>query len=89
MVLSLRRSAVAIPTKIAEASGRDTNEAYAAGISHARSFGMDLEYQLLLARDLKLITEENHAALTADVIEVRRMLSGVIRHHSRAPEAIA
>jgi four helix bundle protein len=40
---------------------------------------MEVEYQLLLSRDLEFMKLEDHAALKADVIEVRKMLSGLMK----------
>jgi len=82
LVASMRRSAGSIAMKIAEACGRDDGEPYASGLRQARGMGMELEYQFLLARDLNLIDEAVHDSLRDQIIEVRRMLSGVIRRHS-------
>jgi len=50
--MSMRRCASSIAMKIAEACGRDDGEPYASGLRQARGMGMELEYQILLARDL-------------------------------------
>lgn len=84
LILSLRRSAVNVATKIADGCGRDDSEAYAAAIRVARGFGVELEYQFLLAHDLGFIDEPTHKDLTERIIEIRRMLSGVIKRHSTA-----
>jgi four helix bundle protein len=39
-----------------------------------------LEYQLLLGRDLGYLPEEQHTRLTTDVIEVKRMIAGLIQN---------
>jgi four helix bundle protein len=39
----------------------------------------ELEYQLLLSRDLGFLPDENHRALADSVIEVKRMLTGFIK----------
>jgi four helix bundle protein len=38
----------------------------------------ELEYDLLLARDLTFLPEKDHTRLTGALVEVRRMLSGLI-----------
>jgi four helix bundle protein len=39
----------------------------------------ELEYQLLLARGLKLLGADEHQALSGDVIEVKRMLTSLVQ----------
>jgi four helix bundle protein len=39
----------------------------------------ELEYHLLLARDLRFLDPENHSQIESRVIEVKRMLAGLIR----------
>jgi len=39
----------------------------------------ELEYHLLLARDLKFLSEKDYAQLGACVIEVKRMLTRLIQ----------
>jgi four helix bundle protein len=82
ITLTLRRGTMNLTTKIAEACGREDGEPYAAALRHARGLGVELEYQFLLAYDLGLIDEPTHIDLTDRVIEIRRMLSGVIKRHS-------
>ncbi len=41
--------------------------------------GLEVEYQLLLARDLQFIEAPLHDALQHQVIELRKMLTGVIK----------
>jgi four helix bundle protein len=84
LVMSMRRSAAGVSMKIAEACGREDGEPYASGLRHARGLGVELEYLMLLAFDLKMIDEEMHKSLQGQIVEVRRMLSGVIKRHSPA-----
>jgi four helix bundle protein len=37
----------------------------------------ELEYDLLLARDLTFLPEKEHTQLTGQLVEVRRMLTGL------------
>jgi four helix bundle protein len=41
--------------------------------------GMEVEYQLLLSRDLQFIEAESYQVLQDQLIEVRRMLSGLMK----------
>lgn len=45
--------------------------------------GVEIEYQLLLARDLQFLEPATYDTLQHDVIEVRKMLSGVIKAPQR------
>lgn len=44
----------------------------------------ELEYQLLLARDLGYLSAEHHARLTATAVELRKMLTAFIRTVDRS-----
>ena len=76
---TLRRGTANLTMKIAEGCGRDLNAEYVACLGQARGMGMEIEYQLLLARDLQFIEESSYEALRHQVIEVRKMLTGVIK----------
>ncbi len=39
----------------------------------------ELEYHLLLSRDLQFLEEKEHDRMQAQVVEVKRMLAGLIR----------
>lgn len=76
---TLRRGSANIAMKIAEGCGHDTNAEYVACLRQARGMGMESEYHLLLARDLQFIEPASHDALQHQVIEVRKMLTGLIK----------
>jgi four helix bundle protein len=78
LTIQLRRIAASVPTRIAEGCGRPTDAEFWKSLSLAMVDGNQLEYQLLLARDLGYRSEEDHARLTADVVEVKRMLAGLL-----------
>jgi len=79
LAATLRRGSAQFTMKIAEACGHDTPLEYADGLRRARTTGMEVEYQLLLAKDLQFMNLEDHDALRAQLIEVRKMLSGLIK----------
>jgi four helix bundle protein len=78
LVLNLRRSAVAIARSIAEGAGRDSDIEFAVDLKKARAAGHDLEYNLLLSRDLGFLAVPLHDQLNAEVLEVRKMISGLV-----------
>lgn len=88
LVLNLRRSAVVIARSIAEGAGRDSDVEFAAELKKARAAGHDLEYNLLLSRDLGFLPEPLHDELTADVLEVRKMVSGLVKRISTPAETL-
>ena len=66
ITVQLRRAAISIPTRIAEGCGRDGDA--------------ELEYLLLLSRDLGYLPEQAHDRLSGDIVEVRKMMSGLLKH---------
>lgn len=70
----VRKSATSIPSNIAEGCGRGGDKELARFLSIAAGSASELEYQLLLARDLGYLPSDAHAHLTEQVTEVRRML---------------
>ncbi len=86
LATQLRRQSAQISIKIAEACGRDRSSEFALCLGQARGTGVELEYALLLSCDLDPIQPDAHDALLHQVVEVRRMLSGLLR--SAAPSAI-
>ena len=80
--LNLRRSVVVIARCIAEGAGRGSDFEFAVELKKARAAGHDLEYILLLCRDLGFLPEPLHAELNAEVLEVRKMISGLVKRIS-------
>jgi four helix bundle protein len=79
LMLNLRRSSVSMASRIAEGAGKATDDEFTADLKRARAVGYELEYLLLVARDLGFLTETVRDELTGDVIEVRKMLSGFVK----------
>lgn len=75
----IQRAAVSIPTNIAEGCGKDSDAELKRYFLIAMGSASELEYLLLLARDLKYLPDENHQTLNADLTEVRRMLNAFIQ----------
>jgi four helix bundle protein len=75
----LRRCSTSIGSNIAEGCGRGTDADFARFLQIAMGSASELEYQLLLARDLALLDEATYERLTAPCIEVKRMLTALIR----------
>jgi len=72
----LRRAASSIPSNIAEGCGREGDAELARFLRIAMGSASELEYELLLSRDLDYISLTSYTELSRDVIEVKRMLGG-------------
>ena len=71
----LRRAAMSVPTNIAEGSGRRSDKEFANFMNIAMGFASEVEYLLLLSKDVGHLNQTIHAALQADIEEVKRMLT--------------
>jgi four helix bundle protein len=78
ITMQLRRAATAVPMRIAEACGGEVHE-MSRELRRAAAMTSDLEYLVLLAGDLELFDEPLRDRLMADVVEVRKMIFGLIR----------
>ena len=70
----IRRAAASLPTNIAEGCGRETNADFSRFLQMAISSSTEVEYHLLLARDLGYLSDPDYQKLNNELIEVRRML---------------
>lgn len=75
LTLQIRRAATSVPTNIAEGCGRSGDRELARFLGIAAGSASELEYQLLLARDLRYLDQDTYQILTKQVIEVKPMLS--------------
>jgi four helix bundle protein len=75
----VRRSSASIPANIAEGCGRATNRELARFLQIAMGSASELEYHLLLARDLNIIELNNYENLHNNLIEIKCMLTSFIR----------
>jgi four helix bundle protein len=75
----MRRSASSIPTNIAEGCGRGTNPDFVRFLVIAMGSSSELEYQLILSRDLEYITQEEYNPLSNELIEIRKMMNTYIQ----------
>jgi four helix bundle protein len=79
LTVQLRRAAVSVASNIAEGCGRDGERDFARFLSIAAGSASEVEYQLLLARDLGYLSDELHRQLDAQNNQIKRMLNSLIR----------
>jgi four helix bundle protein len=79
LTTQLRRSCSSIAANLAEGCGRNGDAELARFCSIAMGSASELEYHLLLAKDLSLISTRQHQQLTQQTSEVKRMLTGLIQ----------
>lgn len=75
----MRRSAASIATNIAEGSGRGSDADFARFIQMAVGSTCELQYQLILSRDLNYLDPSEYGKLEQDLLEVQRMLIGLLK----------
>jgi four helix bundle protein len=79
LTTQLRRSSSSIAANLAEGCGRNGDAELARFCSIAMGSASELEYHLLLARDLKLLIAADYAELAQQATEVKRMLTGLLQ----------
>lgn len=73
----IRRSASSIPSNIAEGCGRTTQAQMAHFLNIALCSASELEYQVLLAKDLDSLTDQIFKEQTNQIIEIKKMLTSL------------
>ena len=79
LVMQMRRAALNPPMRIAEACGQDQPIHATRALGTARAAQVELEYLLLLSRDLALLPEEKYSMIQRDLVQARMTLSGFMR----------
>lgn len=74
----MRRSAASVGANIAEGCGRRSDGEMRRFLQIARGSASELEYHLLLAKDLQFPQAEDFADLEANVLEVQRRLASFV-----------
>jgi four helix bundle protein len=75
----LRRSAASVGANIAEGCGRRSDGEMCRFLQIARGSASEIEYHLLLARDLRYLAERDFQELSKQADEVQRMLTALMQ----------
>jgi len=86
--IQLRRGAASIATNLAEGCGRAQGE-FGRFLQVAFRSACEVEYQLLLSRDLGLIAGDQYDVLVEKVTEVKRMLHGLLKRVQADPRLLS
>jgi four helix bundle protein len=76
------RASASIPTNIVEGSRQTSRRDFGRFLRYALNSASEVEYHLLLARDVGATPEAESSKLLADVVEIRKMLHGLLRRVS-------
>jgi four helix bundle protein len=79
LIGQIRRAAQSIPSNIVEGSSRGSDLDFAKFIQIAIGSASELEYHLHFAADAGLLPREEFEARHVEVVEVRRMLIGLLK----------
>lgn len=79
LISQMRRACSSIPTNIAEGCGRDSDAELIRFCNIAMGSASELEYQMILSRDLELFDVSIFQKLYEQLVEVKRMLLAFIR----------
>jgi four helix bundle protein len=79
----IRRASASIGANLAEGCGRRSDAEMRRFVQIARGSANELEYHLLLARDLQFLEDSEFRNLEARVLEVQRMLAALAQRLQR------
>lgn len=75
----IRRASTSIPTNIAEGCGRGSNPELGRFLWISMGSASEVEYLLILSRDLGLISDSKYEELDSSLKEVKRKLKSLIQ----------
>jgi four helix bundle protein len=75
----IRNASSSIPSNIAEGCGRSTEGEFGHFLQISMGSASELEYRMLLSRDLRYLNNTDYLELEALITEVKRMLASLIR----------
>ena len=69
---------MSIPTNIVEGRAKSSDRDFARFLGYALGSATELEHHILIGRDVGAIPEADASSLLSQVIEIKRMLHGLI-----------
>lgn len=84
----MRRSAISIPSNIAEGAGRNHNKEFVQFLYIAQGSLSELETQLIISLNLKYIEEVAHDEFIIKMNEIRGQIAGLIQYLKRKAKKV-
>ena len=81
----IRRSAISIPSNIAEGAARESNKEFLRFLFIAQGSISELDTQLLIANNLNFLSKEDYVQLAEKLVLIRKMLAGLIKFRKIKP----
>ena len=79
LTAQIRRTCTSIPANIAEGCGRSGDAEFGRFLTIAMGSACELEYHLLLSRDLKFLKNSDYQKLDKGTVEIKQMLATLIK----------
>ena len=81
LISQMRRSAVSIPSNIAEGAGRGSKREFRNFLSYSQGSIAELETQLIISERLHFISKDDFVIIHGTILEILKMLSSYISYH--------
>jgi four helix bundle protein len=75
----IRRSAISIPSNISEGAARESNKEFLRFLYISQGSVSELDTQLIIAYNLKFLSNEDYSLISEKLVAVRKMLAGLIK----------
>ena len=74
----IRRSAISIPSNIAEGAARDSNKEFLRFLYISQGSISELDTQLIIADNLNFLSKADYVQISEKLVAIRKMLAGLI-----------
>lgn len=88
IINQMRRSAVSVPSNIAEGSARNSRKENIQFLYVALGSLSELETQIIISNNLEYISEELLETFQKEILEIKNMTIGLIRYLSRQKKPV-
>jgi len=82
------RASMSIPANIVEGRHQESEKEFARFLKIALNSGWELEYHLMVAGDVEAISKSDADALLRELVEVRKMLYGLLKKMGHSPKPV-
>ncbi len=76
LISQMRRSAVSIPSNIAEGAGRNSDKEFNQFLGIAKGSSFELQTQMIISNRLKFISDDKFEVMNNSIEEVQKMITG-------------